>query len=82
VTAGRRLEDRVVVVTGAGGGIGRAVALAFAAEGAALVRGDLAEAVEGAAAEARQAGGRATALRGDVTRAGDMAALAGRATAC
>jgi NAD(P)-dependent dehydrogenase (short-subunit alcohol dehydrogenase family) len=73
------LEDRVVVVTGAGGGIGRAVALAFAAEGSALVLGDLAEAVEGVAAEARQAGARATALRGDVTRAADMGALAARA---
>jgi NAD(P)-dependent dehydrogenase (short-subunit alcohol dehydrogenase family) len=80
VTAEKRPESRVVVVTGAGGGIGRAVALAFAAEGAALVLGDLADAVDAVAAETRQAGGRAVAVRGDVTRAADMATLAERAT--
>jgi ketoreductase len=76
-----RLGDRVVVVTGAGGGIGRAIALAFAAEGAGLVLGDLSEAVEETAGAVRGAGARATAVRGDVTRSPDMAVLAERAVA-
>jgi NAD(P)-dependent dehydrogenase (short-subunit alcohol dehydrogenase family) len=69
-----------VVITGAGGGIGRAIALAFAAAGTDLVLGDASSAVETTAADARRAGARAEALRGDVTRSEDMAALAERAT--
>jgi NAD(P)-dependent dehydrogenase (short-subunit alcohol dehydrogenase family) len=74
-----RLAGAAVVVTGAAGGIGRAVARAFAAEGAALVLGDLGDGVDGVADEIRHAGGRAVALRGDVTRSGDMQALAAAA---
>jgi NAD(P)-dependent dehydrogenase (short-subunit alcohol dehydrogenase family) len=73
------VPDRVVVITGAEGGIGRAIALAFAADGAALVLADLEGAVEAIAEEARRAGAEATAVPGDVTRSADMAALAGRA---
>ena len=71
-------KNHAVVITGAGGGIGRAIALAFAAEGAGLVLNDLADSLEGVADEARRAGGRAVAQRGDVTRPADMAALAER----
>jgi NAD(P)-dependent dehydrogenase (short-subunit alcohol dehydrogenase family) len=41
--ADRGLHDRVVIVTGAGGGLGRVYALACAAEGAAVVVNDIAE---------------------------------------
>lgn len=36
-----KLKDRVIVITGAGSGIGRACAVAFAKEGAAIVIGDI-----------------------------------------
>jgi meso-butanediol dehydrogenase/(S,S)-butanediol dehydrogenase/diacetyl reductase len=73
------VKGQVIVITGAGGGIGRAVALAFAAEGADLVLGDLAGTVDAVADEARRAGARAVAQRGDVRHAADMAGLAARA---
>ena len=43
-----RLENRIAIVTGAGQGIGRAIALGMAREGAALVIADLNEANAGA----------------------------------
>jgi NAD(P)-dependent dehydrogenase (short-subunit alcohol dehydrogenase family) len=51
----RRLEGKVAVVTGAGGGIGRAMAVRFAGEGAAVVAVDLR--VEAGEAVAREVGG-------------------------
>ena len=62
-----RVEGKVVLVAGAGGGIGGAGAEGLAREGAAVVCGD----VDGAAAEAtttriRAAGGRATPITLDV----------------
>ena len=56
----RSLEGKVAIVTGAGRGIGRAIALGYAREGAAVVLLDINEkaAAEGAA-EIRDAGGEA-----------------------
>lgn len=62
-----RLENKAAVITGAGSGIGRASALRFASEGAAVLVTDLREAAaEAVANEIRDSGGRAEALAVDV----------------
>ncbi|MBM4418831.1 MAG: glucose 1-dehydrogenase [Chloroflexi bacterium] len=64
------LSGRVVLVTGAGRGIGRAIALRLSAEGASVAIVDLDPATaETVAAEIDQSGGRAIAIAADVTRA-------------
>jgi NAD(P)-dependent dehydrogenase (short-subunit alcohol dehydrogenase family) len=71
-----RLEDRVALITGAGGGLGLAMAKLFAAEGAHVVMSDLnGEAIEAGAAEIAAAGGRASFVRGDVTKEAEVAAM-------
>jgi meso-butanediol dehydrogenase/(S,S)-butanediol dehydrogenase/diacetyl reductase len=63
-----RVQDRVVIVTGGGGGIGSAACLALAAEGARVVVADLdAASAERVAGEVRAAGGTSTAVGVDVT---------------
>ncbi|MEO7912575.1 MAG: 3-oxoacyl-ACP reductase family protein [Roseiflexaceae bacterium] len=62
-----RFEGKVVLITGAGNGIGLAIAHAFAAEGARVIVADInAAAGERAAAELVGAGGQALALATDV----------------
>ncbi|MNQ93123.1 putative short-chain type dehydrogenase/reductase [compost metagenome] len=59
---------RTVIITGAGGGLGRAYALAFAAEGANVVVNDIRQAAaEDVAGEIRAAGGQAIASADDIT---------------
>ncbi|MCQ2043322.1 NAD(P)-dependent dehydrogenase, short-chain alcohol dehydrogenase family [Stutzerimonas kunmingensis] len=72
-----RFEDKVVIVTGAGGGLGRAHALLFARHGAKVVVNDLGGSTQGEGAnssaadrvveEIRQAGGTAVANHDSVT---------------
>jgi NAD(P)-dependent dehydrogenase (short-subunit alcohol dehydrogenase family) len=71
-------KDRVAVITGGGGGIGAAMAEAFAARGARLVLADLhLDAAEGVAARLRAGGADAIAMHADVTDRDAMCALAG-----
>ncbi len=64
-----RLQDQVIVVTGAGGGIGEAIARRMAAEGAFVAVTDVdAQAAERVRDAIVQAGGRALALPLDVTQ--------------
>jgi 2-hydroxycyclohexanecarboxyl-CoA dehydrogenase len=69
----QRFDDKVVLITGAGGGIGGATARRFAAEGArlAVLDRDLAAAERTVAAIAA-AGGRALALRCDITQRAEV----------
>jgi NAD(P)-dependent dehydrogenase (short-subunit alcohol dehydrogenase family) len=64
---------KVAFVTGAGGGIGRAAALAFAREGASVAVADVSEKQNQETAHLiEQQGGRALAVRCDVTKADDV----------
>lgn len=72
-----RFDGKVAVITGGGNGIGRACALRFAAEGAAVVVGDVqAGPTARVAEEITAAGGRAAASAVDVTSAEENEALA------
>jgi NAD(P)-dependent dehydrogenase (short-subunit alcohol dehydrogenase family) len=81
----RLVEDKVVVVTGAGGGIGRDIALAMAREGAKVVVNDIGASVSGEGQDAGPAqkvvdeikamGGQAAANTDSVSDAADAARI-------
>jgi 3-oxoacyl-[acyl-carrier protein] reductase len=73
------LQDHIAVVTGAGSGIGRAIAAGYAREGAQVVALDANEkSAADAAQEIRDRGGQATSFALDVTRRGDCVTVAKR----
>jgi 3-oxoacyl-[acyl-carrier protein] reductase len=76
-TSSQKLSDRVAIVTGASRGIGRAVALALAAEGANVVvnYARSSEAAEQVVAIITEAGGKALALQADVSQPEQVDAL-------
>ena len=68
-----RFQNKVVVITGAAAGIGRAAALRLASEGANLLLVDLpGSAVQSAAAQIRDAGSKALAVEADVTQRSEV----------
>ncbi|MGD9945796.1 MAG: 3-oxoacyl-ACP reductase FabG [Burkholderiaceae bacterium] len=74
-----RLKDKVAIITGATGGIGRATALKFAREGARTVVADLdAARVEQLCAELRGTGAQALGVQLDVTDAASVKAMVSR----
>ncbi|HEX5501056.1 MAG TPA: SDR family oxidoreductase [Thermomicrobiales bacterium] len=76
------MEGKVALVTGAGSGIGRATARAFAAAGARVVAADVdADGGEATAGLIREAGGDAAFVRADVAQAADVNALVGATVA-
>ena len=70
------LAGKVAIITGAGSGIGRASAIRFAAEGAMVVLGDMANTVHDTAA---LIGDAATAVQMDAGDEADVAALVAKA---
>jgi meso-butanediol dehydrogenase/(S,S)-butanediol dehydrogenase/diacetyl reductase len=74
------IEGKVSIVTGSGSGIGRAIGLRLASEGASVLFADLDGAkAEESAAQARAAGGKASAITTDVTQREQVRQMVARA---
>ena len=71
-----RLKDKVAIITGAGGGMGRVAAMMFAAEGAKVVAAEFGEAAGNETVRlVKEAGGEATFVRVDVSSEADAKAM-------
>jgi NAD(P)-dependent dehydrogenase (short-subunit alcohol dehydrogenase family) len=68
-----RFQDKSIIVTGAGSGIGRAAATLFAAEGGRVVVADINDTADATAQAIRDAGGTAEAIRIDAGNEDDVA---------
>src|ERR1700704_1679114 len=72
-----RFKDRVVIVTGGGSGIGRVIAMRFAAEGARVAVVDwIGERANSVTAEISAAGGKAESVVADVSSSADVTTMA------
>jgi NAD(P)-dependent dehydrogenase (short-subunit alcohol dehydrogenase family) len=77
-----RLQDKVTIITGAGGGMGRVAAQLFAAQGARVVVAEYGEAAGGETVDlVEAAGGQATFVRTDVSLEDDARAMVDHALA-
>ncbi|MCC7097447.1 MAG: SDR family NAD(P)-dependent oxidoreductase [Thermomonas sp.] len=76
MTAQIDLTGRVAIVTGAGGGLGRAHALLLASRGAQVIVNDLGDAADAVVEEIRAAGGEGRAAKCSVADAGAVQAMA------
>lgn len=82
MTAGLLLQNRVAIVTGGASGIGRAIAVAFAAEGGSVLVTDVDEAGgRETVKRVAEAGGRAAFLAADVSKPADSEATVREAVA-
>ncbi len=71
-----RLQDKVAIITGAGRGIGRGIALKFAQEGAKVVVAEInSQAARDAAEEIQKANGQARWIKTDVTKKAEAEAM-------
>jgi 3-oxoacyl-[acyl-carrier protein] reductase len=71
-----RVQNKSIIVTGAGGGIGKGIALRLAAEGASVVVNDINEALgQAVVQEIVAAGGKASFFAADVTQSVEVKAL-------
>jgi NADP-dependent 3-hydroxy acid dehydrogenase YdfG len=79
---GEKIDQQVIVITGASSGFGRGSAMALAAKGAnVVVAARRTEVLDGLVDEIRGAGGSALAVTTDVSQAGEVEALARAAIA-